>query len=135
MLSWPALHVTSPYITSLILNKARNCLVTAIAQSAHANPCLSRSLGLYPMLQQPTQSVPHVLGGLAPAHALLISITAHIACPSEAHQVTAISPLAQIHAFSQHPPAQCLAHSIISSQQPSIALHSSHQAHTQSNQH
>ena len=54
----------------------------------------------------------HILEGLAPVQALLISITTHTACPFVALKVTVISPLTQVHAFCHHQPAQCLAQHI-----------------------
>ena len=42
----------------------------------------------------------HILGGLARTQGLLISNIAHTACPHATHKVTAISPLALVHAFS-----------------------------------
>ena len=94
------------------------------------SPCLSRPWDLCPSSSSPSNMFPHALERLGPYSRPSISIIAHTACPHAAYKVTAISPLALVHAFCQPPLAQCLTHSIQSSQQRNLALHSNHQAHT-----
>ena len=95
------------------------------------SPCLSRPWALSPSSSSPHNMFPHILERFGPCSRPSNSTTTHTAYPYAAHNVTAINPLALVHAFSQPQLAQCLAHNILSSQQPSPALHSSHQAHTQ----
>ena len=73
MLSWPALYISNPYSTGLIIKKARNCLVTATAHSTHPSPCLSTSWGFCPC-----SSIPHTL---VPTHFRRLS-----PCPNPSHQ-------------------------------------------------
>ena len=104
MMSWPALHVSNPYLAGLIIRKARNCLVSA------ANCCCAHTLHMPAHLlahhgasaHAPvthTHLFQHVLEGLALAQALLISIITHTACPFATLQVTIVSPLTQVYAF------------------------------------
>ena len=50
MLSWPTIHVSSPYTIGLIIRKAMNCLVTVIAHVAHAQPMSQQTMGPLPIL-------------------------------------------------------------------------------------
>ena len=118
MLSWPALHISSPYTVGLNIQKVRNCLVTVDNCCCTLCTCQPMSQhiirGLLPILQQSTHNCSIAFQKTWPsAQALLISITAHTACLYIAYQVTTINPLTQVHAFCQHQLAQCLTQHII----------------------
>ena len=127
MLSWLALHVSSPYLAGLNIRKVRNCLVTAV--NCHCTlytyqPMSQHLMGLLPMLLQPIHNCFSTFQKSWPLpKPFLFCITAHTACPSTTPQVITISTLTQVHVFCQYQPTQCLAqHMIITAAQHCLAL-------------
>ena len=57
MLSWPVLHVSSPYTTGLNIRKSRDYFLIATAHVAHAQPMSQHTIEPLPILQEPTQHV------------------------------------------------------------------------------
>ena len=124
MLSWLTLHVFSPYTASLIIVKARNCLVIACNCTAHAQPMSQQTMGPLSILQQLIQHVPTHFGEAWPMlkashqhyspHNMPICST-----QSNCHQSTSTCPRIQIASTSLMP---CTQHSIITATQPCLTL-------------
>ena len=138
MLSCFALHIFNLYIASLIIRKTRNCLITACNYHCTYYTCTTHVSTDHGASTHP--SVAHIAcfptfweAWPMPKPSPIRQHNPHNMPTCSTHQVTTISPLVSVRAFSQHPPAQCLAHSICLHilMQPSSALHTSNQAHTQ----
>ena len=133
MLSWPALQVSSPYLVGLIIRKARNYLVTAANCHYTCQPMSQHIIGLLPMLQQPTHTCSNMFQKSWPLPKPFSSASQ----PTQHAHMQHFKSLSSVHShkslhFASTNQPNAL-HNISSSQQPSTVLHSSYQAHTQSN--
>ena len=101
MLSWPALHIFSPYTTGLNFRETRNCLITARNCHCTCTTHVSANHRAFVHHLAAHTTCSHMFKEALPMpKPSPISNIAHTTCPHAAHQVTAISPLVYVHALA-----------------------------------